>query len=74
VTLTARSTAATFTEDFTATSTAALTFTADATWEGDLDDVSLQPLTPEGVIFRAPVTCTNAKAWHIKVYGRYEVV
>jgi hypothetical protein len=74
VTLTGRTTAATFTEDFTAGSTAALTFTADAGWGGTIDDVSLQPLTPEGVIFRAPVTCTNAQPWHIKVYGRYEVV
>jgi hypothetical protein len=74
VTLTPRTTAATFTEDFTATSTAALTFTADLAWAGTLDNVSLQPLTPEGVIFRAPVTLTDTKAWHIKVYGRYEVV
>jgi hypothetical protein len=74
VTLTGRTTADTFTEDFTAVSTAALTFTADAGWGGTIDDVSLQPLTPEGVIFRAPVTCTNAQPWHIKVYGRYEVV
>lgn len=51
VTLTARSKAisavsATYTEEFTAVSTAALAFTSDALWAGTIDDVSLCKVTP----------------------------
>jgi len=54
-TLTARvstattATPATYTEEFTATSTAALTFGKDATWAGTIDDVSLCKVTPINV-------------------------
>lgn len=53
-TLTARvgtvtATPATYTEEFTATSTAALTFGKDATWAGTLDNVSLCKVTPINV-------------------------
>ena len=53
-TLTARvgtvtSTSATYTEEFTATSTAALTFGKSSTWAGTIDNVSLCKVTPINV-------------------------
>jgi hypothetical protein len=79
ITLTPRTTADTFYEDFIATSDAKLTFTSDASWAGTLDNVIVTQLnrggtaTEAGVRFHTAVTCTNSVAWRIRVSGFYEV-
>jgi hypothetical protein len=79
ITLTPRTTADTFIEDFIATSDAKLLFTSDTAWAGTLDNVSIVQLnrggtvTESGVKFRTAMTCTNAVAWRIRCSGSYEV-
>lgn len=46
VTLTGRTAAGTYSEEFLAASTAALTFTANATFAGTIDDIKLYKVTP----------------------------
>jgi hypothetical protein len=79
ITLTPRTTAATFSEDFIATGTDKLTFAADATFAGTLDNAAVYQLirggsaTESGIKLHTPVTCADAVAWRVRLAGMYEI-